>query len=126
NAITPRVLSGDFEAVLVDAHIAPTLFQAYQWWYSNGPRNFTQYKSAAVDAALDSVRRAPNDEAYRRGVAAFQKAIIEDPPAIFLAWSERARAVSTRFRVPADVGRDVYSTIRLWRPSNGDRTASRN
>ena len=37
-------------------------------------------------------------------MAAFQRAIVDDPPAIFLAWSERARAVSTRFDVPARAG----------------------
>ena len=38
---------------------------------------------------------------------------MDDPPAIFLAWSERARAVSNRFVVPPpEAGRDVLSTLR--------------
>ena len=44
--------------------------------------------------------------------------MIDDPPAIFLAWSERARAVSKRFVVPdAEPGRDILSTLRFWKPA---------
>ena len=62
---------------------------------------------------------------YRAGVAAFQRAIVDDPPAIFLAWSERARAVSTRFDVPVEPGRDILSTLRSGgrRRSPGRRLA---
>ena len=77
-----------------------------------------KYASPATDAALDRIRAASNDEDYKAGVAAFQKAIVDDPPAIFLAWSRRARAVTTRFEIPADPGRDILSTLRLWRPAS--------
>jgi len=48
-------------------------------------------------------------------VAAFQRAMVASPPAIFLAWSERARAVSGRFDVHEEPGRDILNTIRQWR-----------
>ena len=95
------------------------------WWHSRGPLNCGGYSSAAVDAALESINRAPDDAAYRAGVAAFQRAIVDDPPAIFLAWSERARAVSTRFEVPVEPGRDILSTLRLWRPVGAPALRSR-
>ncbi len=61
------------------------------------------------------------------GISAFQQAVIDDPPAIFLAWMERARAVSKRFVVPtAEPGRDILSNLRLWRPSGISQQASRN
>jgi hypothetical protein len=41
----------------------------------------------------------------------------DDPPAIFLAWSVRARAVSKRFDVQGEEGRDVLSTLRFWKPA---------
>ena len=59
-----------------------------------------------------AIRHAASDEEYRAGVAAFQQAIVDDPPAIFLAWGERARAVSRRFEVP---GRKTGAT--RWRRS---------
>jgi len=78
-----------------------------------------------VDAALDAMRHAPNDTAYRTAVAAFQQAIVDDPPALFLAWSERARAVNTRFVVPNEPERDVWSSLRLWRPAAAATLTSR-
>ncbi len=73
-----------------------------------------------MDAALDSIRHAADDDAYRAGVAAFQRALADNPPAIFLAWSERARAVSTVFDVEVEPGRDPLSTLRLWRPAGAE------
>ena len=56
-----------------------------------------------------------------------QQAFVDDAPAIFLAWSVRARAVSKRFTVSGvEPGRDVLGTIRLWKPATGALRASRN
>jgi peptide/nickel transport system substrate-binding protein len=121
-----RIQAGDFDVVLADAFSGPTLLHPYLFWHSGSPNNYGHFSSPAVDAALDSIRHAPDDTAYKAGVAAFQRAIIDDPPASFLAWSERARAVSTRFEVPVEPGRDVLSTLRLWRPVGDRRQASRN
>ncbi len=112
-----RIADSDFDLVLTDLASAPTLLRPYLFWHSKGPYNYGGYDSPAVDAALDSIRHAVDDEAYRTGVAAFQRAILDDPPAIFLAWSERARAISTAFDVPAEPGRDPLATLRLWRPA---------
>jgi peptide/nickel transport system substrate-binding protein len=118
-----RSESGEFDIGLADALMGPTLLRPYQFWHSGSPNNWGRYSSPAVDEALDRVRHAANDGEYRAGVAAFQRAMIDDPPAIFLAWSQRARAVSTRFEVPAEPGRDVLSTLRLWRPAADKQTS---
>lgn len=126
--LAARLNAGDFDAILADARSAPNLARPYVSWHSGSPFNFGHFSSPAVDAALDSIRHAPDDAAYKAGVAAFQRAIVDDPPAIFLAWSERARAVSRRFDVPApEPGQDIWgTTLRLWRPTAEDRAASRN
>jgi peptide/nickel transport system substrate-binding protein len=121
-----RIEAGDFDALLADARLAPTFMRPALFWHSGGPLNWGHYSNAAVDAALDSIRSAPDDATYKAGVSAFQRAIIDDPPAIFLAWSERARAVSTRFDVPVEPGRDILSTLRLWRPVADPRMRSPN
>ena len=121
-----RTQAGDFDLALADAVSGPTLLRPYQFWHSGSPNNWAHFSSPRVDTALDSIRHAPDDAAYKDGVAAFQRAIIDDPPAIFLAWSERARAVSTRFEVPVEPGRDILSTLRLWRPVGDQRLVSRN
>jgi ABC-type transport system substrate-binding protein len=112
-----RLEASDFDAVLVDAAIGGNILRAYRFWHSAGPFNLGAYRSHEVDSALDSIRGAPSDKHYKAGVGRFRQAIIDDPPAIFLAWSHRARAVSTRFAVPEnEPGRDVWRTLPLWRP----------
>jgi peptide/nickel transport system substrate-binding protein len=110
-----KAQSGDFEAILTDAIAGPSLALPYAFWHTDGPFNYGHFSSAAVDAALDSIRHASSDADYKAGVAAFQRAMVDDPPAIFLAWSERARAVSRRFEVPVEPGRDILGTLRLWK-----------
>lgn len=116
-----------FEAVLIDVLSGPNLFRPYQWWHTNGVANFARFSSPAVDAALDRIRHAASDDEYRAGVAAFQRAMLDDPPAIFLAWSQRARAVSNRFLIPApESGGDILSTMWEWRLRPGALNADRN
>ena len=107
----------DFEALLVEVLSGWSLFRPSRRWHSKGPQNVLGFSSEPVDAALDRIRHAANDDDYRAGAAAFQQAIADDPPAIFLAWGDRSRAVSRRFDVQAQTGRDVLSTLRLWRPT---------
>jgi peptide/nickel transport system substrate-binding protein len=122
-----RVRTGDFDAFLADAVHGPTLVRPSLFWHSRAPLNWGHFRSTEVDAALDAIRHAPDDEAYKVSVAAFQRAIVNDPPAIFLTWGERARAVSTRFEVPAEPGHDILpTTLRLWRPRSDTRFMSKN
>lgn len=114
--------AGDFDLLFADAVAGPSLLRPYQFWHSEGGTNWGHYQSAAVDAALFGIRTAETDSVFRAGVAAFQRAIVADPPAIFLAWTERARAVSTRFNVYQEPGRDILSTLRLWRPAGSGLT----
>jgi peptide/nickel transport system substrate-binding protein len=117
--IATRAEKGDFDAFLVDFREGPNLARPYLNWHTGAPNNYGHYSNARVDAALDSVRHATDDGAYRAGVAAFQRAMIDDPPAVFLAWRQRARAVSTRFAVPDEPDKDVLASIRRWRPVGG-------
>src|SRR4051812_26899285 len=106
----------DFDAVLFDVLSGPSLFRLQRVWHSGEVTNPSGFSSTAADAALDSLRSAASDDSYRLGVAALESAMLKDPPAIFLAWSQRARAVSKRFVVPeAEPGRDILSTLRLWK-----------
>ena len=118
--------AGDFEAALGDYRMGPSLLRQYQVWYSSAPLNSGHFSSTDVDGALNRIRDAPDDAAYKAGVADFQRAIVDDPPAIFLAWGERSRAVSTRFEVHEEAGRDILSTLRLWRPIADGRMISPN
>jgi peptide/nickel transport system substrate-binding protein len=118
-----RVSKGDFDAWLADVGIGPGFLRQNLFWHSGGPFNWGRYSNPRVDEALDAIRHASDESQYRSAVAAFQSAMVDDPPAIFLAWSERARAVSARFDVYQEPGRDILNTLRLWRPANVERVA---
>jgi peptide/nickel transport system substrate-binding protein len=112
-----RVAADEFDAVFLDAGAGPQVNRTYQLWHSKGIYNISHFASQPVDAALDAVSRSRNERSYREGVAALQRAVLDDPPAIFLAWSERARAISRRFAVPTlEPGSDPLTTLRLWTP----------
>jgi peptide/nickel transport system substrate-binding protein len=125
--IIKAVREGNFDAALLDTVSGPSMFRLYQRWHTGGPFNPRSSNSPRIDGALDRIRHAPSEDEYRAGVAAFQQAVVDDPPALFLAWGERARAVSRRFVVPAQQdGRDALTTLRLWRPATVTQVASRN
>jgi len=128
DTIVAAMRTGNFDAALVDGISGPSMFRLYQRWHTGGPFNLrTAFTNARIDGAFDQIRHAHSDDDYRAGVARLQQAFVDEPPAIFLAWAERARAVSRRFDVPApEKGRDVLSTIRLWRPAATPQIASRN
>jgi len=123
-----HAISGrNFEAALVEGLSGPTLYRPYQLWHSGGVFNPGGLGNKSSDRALDALKNAKSDDDYRVAALGVQQAFLNDPPAIFLAWTERARAVSKRFVVPSvESGRDVLSTIRLWKPPTGDLRASRN
>ncbi len=119
-----RLETGDFDAFLTESLQGPNMLWPYLFWHTGAPYNRGRFSSTQVDTALDTIRHAADDPTYQAGVAAFEGAMVNDPPAIFLAWRERARAVSTRFHVPGDASADVLFTLREWRPA-GDARAAR-
>ncbi len=112
-----------YDAALLETLSGPTLLRSYKMWHSGG----LNANSATLDKALEVLRHAESDEQSVKAVAALQQTVVDDPPAIFLAWIERARAVSKRFNVPpGEPGRDILSNFRLWKPTTDARQASRN
>lgn len=121
-----RLNAGEFEAALGDYRMGPSLLRQHQLWHAGAPFNWGHFNSVSVNEALDRIQSAPDEAAYKVGVADLQRAIVDDPPAIFLAWGERLRAVSTRFEVHEEPGRDILGTLRLWRPVADERLISPN
>jgi peptide/nickel transport system substrate-binding protein len=124
--VEPRIRAGDFDAVFSDYMQGPNMARPSLMWHTDGPRNFGHYSNTGVDTALDAIRHAADDTAYKKGVAAYQRAMLEDPPAVFLSWRERDRAVSRRFVVPAEPDTDVLLALHLWRPASNETAGNRN
>ena len=121
-----RLGKGNYEAMLFEFIGGPTILRPYLVWHSGAPINWGHFGNKSIDDALDAVRFSGSDTDYRSAVANLNKVSTDDPPALFLAWQERARAVSKRFSVPSEPGRDILGTLRLWKPAGNSRQTSRN
>jgi len=109
-----RIDARDYDAVLLWRNTGEALSRLYSSWHSSEPGGLG-YRG--VDAALEALRAAPTETAIREAAAELQRRFYEDPPAIFVADREDARAVSRRFEVPTAPGQDVIETIWQWRPA---------
>ena len=117
--LTARIQAGNFDAAAIDLVEGISPDKLYVFWHSPseaGGLNVFGYRNPEADRALDDMRHAADDNSFRAAVARLQRVMRDDPPALFLAWSERARAVSRRFEVPATRDRDVLFSLGLWRP----------
>lgn len=118
--IASRAGRGNFDAYLLWQITGRSLTFPYLFWHSPEPGRpvFLESGYSVADAALNRVRYARNDDEFRTAVASFQQVIHDDPPAVFLAWEERVRAVNRSFHVPPqEPGRDVIFSLWRWRPS---------
>lgn len=114
-----RVETGDFDAVLMDLYGGPGLSPSYFLWHSTAVRGFAGFGYSAADAALDRIRLGRDDAAVQAGADELRRVFAEDPPAIFIIWSEAARAVSRRFDVDVEPGRDVLGGVWRMQPAAG-------
>jgi len=118
DAFNRRIFSGDFDAVILSFLGGPSATVYHRFWHSpaDSPRwNFWGYRNALADASLDAALAAPDDAQFSDAIHRFEAAVHDDPPALFLAWSETVQAVSRRFSVPAgNDGRDAIYVLSRW------------
>jgi len=115
-----RITSGEFDAVLIDMVSGPTFGRPHLFWSSaqraKGQFNIFGYENAEAEELFDVLRESTNEGAVRTAARRLQRVMLDDPPALFLAWSERARAINRRFDIPQEPGRDPLSTLWRWTP----------
>jgi peptide/nickel transport system substrate-binding protein len=107
------VLSGRFDAVFGDFVSGPTFGRPYIFWRSGpGPRvyNVFGYQNAEADRLFDVLRSSIDEGTIRSAAGRLQRVFLDDPPALFLVWSERTLAVNRDF-VATD---DVATLESLW------------
>jgi peptide/nickel transport system substrate-binding protein len=113
-----RVQTGQFDAILNDIISGPTPGRASIFWRSartfKGPYNIFGYENQEADRLIDVFRASTNDAAIRSATRRLQRVFLDDPPALFIAWNERARAINRRFQVPDDAGRDPILSVARW------------
>ena len=111
-----RFSSGNFDTFLFEMANARSLSWPYRFLHSaaEGSPVLLNWGYRGADEALDRIRHSADDDQIRAGVSALQRALYDDPPAVFISWDERSRAVSRRFDVPARPGYDVFTSALLW------------
>jgi peptide/nickel transport system substrate-binding protein len=112
-----RVARGEFDALFLELVSGRSVSKPYFFWHSAGALNSFGYRNEAVDEAWNAIRTAPDDDTYRRAVTHLQRSLVADPPAMFLAWGQTARAVSRRFEVPTTAGSDILASLGSWLPA---------
>jgi len=111
--LVERMQKGDFDAVLMDMAGGPGIGRMYYLWHSAREPGLPDFGYRAADAALDKIRGARDEATAYEGADELRRVFAEDPPAIFINWSETARALSRRFEVEHEEGRDVFGSV--WR-----------
>jgi peptide/nickel transport system substrate-binding protein len=115
-----RIASGNFDAVTLEFIVGNSPSRPYTFWYSQSKQNVWGYANPSMDQSLDRIRRASTESEYREAFRQFQAESLHDPPAIFLALSQTARAINRRFQVIAPPGSDILPTIADWRPNDAE------
>lgn len=111
----------DWDAALLSLNTARSLGRLFRYWYSSGSSAVTGF--AGTDETLDSLRSAVTKADAVAAASEFQQILFNKAPAIFLTNRETTRAVSRRFVVVDEPGRDVIQTLWRWRVAD-DRSAS--
>jgi ABC-type oligopeptide transport system substrate-binding subunit len=109
--------TGKFDAAVLDMISGPTPARTYMWWRSarRSPVQFNVfgYENAEAERLFETLLGSTNEAATRSAVSKLQRVMYEDPPAIFIAWSTRTRAINRRFAFPS-TERDPLVTISQW------------
>jgi peptide/nickel transport system substrate-binding protein len=122
DVITPqewakRFQAGDFDAMLVDMISGPTFGRPFLFWHSGREQNGLNvfgYHNTEVDRLFDVLRESIDEGVVRRAAGQLQAAFDIDPPALFLAWNERTRAVSRDFQSLVTPGTDPVRALWGW------------
>jgi hypothetical protein len=80
------------------------------------------YENAEAERQFEILLRSTNDAAIRSATSKLQRIFYDDPPAVFVAWDARARAINRRFRVPDD-SRDPMWTLWKWKVESPPKVA---
>jgi peptide/nickel transport system substrate-binding protein len=120
-----RIRTGRFDALLFEMISGPTLSRPYMFWGSTKSfhgLNVFGYENPEVQRLFDVLRTTTNEGAIRSATRDLQRVLLDDPPGLFLAWSQRSRAVRHDFEVVQDAQRDPVDPIyTIWRWTAGPR-----
>jgi ABC-type transport system substrate-binding protein len=112
-----RVEEQDFDAVLLDLISGPTPGRPFIFWRSSRTAkglNVFGYENAEAESLFSVIRTTTNEAAVRSATKRLQRVFHDDPPALFIAWNERARAFGPTVVIPDEERRDPMSNFWRW------------
>ena len=114
-----RMESGDFDAAFIDLLSGATFGRVAVFWSSPDQfegLNVFGYQNPEAARLFDTLRATTDESEIRSAARRLQRVFLDDPPAVFLAWSERTRAVSRRFEIRGPAERDPLLSLWQWTP----------
>jgi peptide/nickel transport system substrate-binding protein len=113
-----RIGLKQFDCVLIDMISGPTLARPYIFWRSaknfQGIYNVFGFENVEAERLFQQLRESSNETAVRSAANRLQRVFLDDPPALFLVWNARTRAIRREFQIVADPDRDPISNIERW------------
>ena len=108
-----RAMRGDFDSLLTELGSYRSSAFVYTMWHSPLELQGPVWNYHTADAALDQFRRAILDDEVRAAILNVQQVIYDDPPAVFIDWTQRAaRAEHATSRFPSS------AAATSWAPSS--------
>jgi peptide/nickel transport system substrate-binding protein len=127
-ALGKRAASGDYQALISDMISGATLTRPYIWWRSTQqartPFNVFGFENKEAERLFQELFAAGNETLVRSNLRSLQQVFLDDPPAIFIAWQDRTRAIARSFQVVQEPGRDPLFTLWQWNADKSVSTAS--
>ncbi len=115
--LTKMLLQKDFESAFIEFASINDPDINYQLWHSSQASNgfnMFSYKNQKVDELLDKGRTTFDREKRREYYGNFQKEMLDDPPGIFLFWTEYLVGIHERFKDVKVDWRGTFANITEW------------
>jgi ABC-type transport system substrate-binding protein len=115
-----RIRSGNFDAMLIDMISGPTIGRAHIFWRSATNfqgLNVFGYENAEAERLFSVLAETTNEAVVRSATSRLQRVLLDDPPAVFLAWTQGARALRRQYQVVDEPDRDPLLTVWRWTPA---------
>lgn len=128
-AYSERLQASDFDCALIDMISGPTLARPYSFWRSgkrfSGIYNTFGYENDHAERLFEQLRTSTNETVIRAATNGLQQVFLDDPPALFLVWNQRTRAVRSEFHVAREPNRDPLLTVGQWTTGPGTQASLR-
>ena len=111
--VMSRIRNDSWDATLLPINTARNLGRLYTYWHTSQSTAVSGF--TAANGVLESLRSSVTEDDMRTSATKFQRLLFEAAPAVFLTGLQDARAVSRRFVVPDEPGRDILETLWKWR-----------